>query len=77
MKTRCLMFLGWLKNPHPPSSPQKRRRKSTAAAPVAGLDVSCDVRFRGKKKSEVDRFGIRDAETAVLQFSKWKRDQHF
>ena len=45
-----------------PTSPQKRRRKSTAPAPVAGLDVSCDVRFRGKKKSEVDRFGIRDAE---------------
>lgn len=44
---------------------------------VAGLDVSCDVRFRGKKKSEVDRFGIQMPKVETpLQFFKWKRDEH-
>ena len=34
---------------------------SSAPAPAAGLDMTLDVHFRGKKKSEVDRLGSQDA----------------
>lgn len=68
----CLMFLG--------EKPMEQTPQC-----LAGLDVSCDVRFRGKKKSEVDRFGIQmpKAETQFCNFSSgketniWRFKHHF